>query len=65
MSPSRKYLSQNHINEDLCLRITGFLEDAYNLRQALETLNPRPLALSPEQGSLGFRIQDGGFLPAN
>ena len=46
-SPSRKYLSQNHINEDLCLRITGFLEDAYNLRQALETLNPRPLALSP------------------
>ncbi|CAE7266769.1 KCNH2 [Symbiodinium natans] len=30
----RKYLSQHHINEDLCLRITGFLEEAYKLRQA-------------------------------
>eukprot|EP00439_Symbiodinium_sp_Y106_P053076 s407_g7.t1 len=30
----RKYLNQHHINEDLCLRITGFLQDAYSLRQA-------------------------------
>ncbi|CAE7941398.1 Kcnh1, partial [Symbiodinium sp. KB8] len=30
----RKYLNQHHINEDLSLRITGFLQDAYSLRQA-------------------------------
>ncbi|CAE7246360.1 HCN2, partial [Symbiodinium microadriaticum] len=30
----RKYLNQHHINEDLSLRITGFLQGAYSLRQA-------------------------------
>ncbi|CAE7230773.1 KCNH2 [Symbiodinium pilosum] len=30
----RKYLLQHRVNDELCLRITGFLENAFNVRQA-------------------------------